>query len=261
MNSSRIVTTALIAAGSASVVARIDARRPTDGRRSANRDHHRRERPRRSDDRHGLRRLQPRQQAHARSSRPVQRARRSSRSPSTACRPGRRSCITAAERGHPVAQSADIPAGEYWMQPFVNVYTRFARADGKTVWLHMDQWEGQNWKRSPGNLFGEPVRCSSIRGRRRRFADRRQSHSADSAAGGHRAGQADQDPERDPHEVVGASDLPGRHGAAAEGLRQASRRPFSGQLRAGPLLAARAGRLRHRRCLRHVLARRRRRRG
>jgi hypothetical protein len=46
------------------------------------------------------------------------------------------------------------------MQPFVNVYTRFARADGKTVWLHMDQWEGQNWKRSPGNLFGEPVRVS-----------------------------------------------------------------------------------------------------
>ena len=44
------------------------------------------------------------------------------------------------------------------MQPFVNVYTRFARADGKTVWLHMDQWEGQDWKRSPGNLFGEPVR-------------------------------------------------------------------------------------------------------
>ena len=43
------------------------------------------------------------------------------------------------------------------MQPFVNVYTRFPRADGKTVWLHMDQWEGQNWKRSPGNLYGDPV--------------------------------------------------------------------------------------------------------
>jgi hypothetical protein len=60
-------------------------------------------------------------------------------------------------RGHPVEHLRDIPAGVYWMQPFVNVYTRFARADGRTVWLHMDQWEGQNWKRSPGNLFGEPV--------------------------------------------------------------------------------------------------------
>jgi Putative esterase len=65
--------------------------------------------------------------------------------------------ISAAERGYPVASLEDIPAGDYWMQPFVNVYTRFARADGKTVWLHMDQWEGQNWKRSPGNLYGDPV--------------------------------------------------------------------------------------------------------
>jgi hypothetical protein len=46
------------------------------------------------------------------------------------------------------------------VQPFVNVYTRFDRADGRTVWLHMDQWEGQNWKRSPGNLYGEPVRVA-----------------------------------------------------------------------------------------------------
>ncbi|MGE5838006.1 MAG: alpha/beta hydrolase-fold protein [Acidobacteriota bacterium] len=60
--------------------------------------------------------------------------------------------------GHPVKSLRDLPAGEYWVQPFVNVYTKFARADGKTVWLHMDQWEGQDWKRSPGNLFGDPVR-------------------------------------------------------------------------------------------------------
>jgi Putative esterase len=65
--------------------------------------------------------------------------------------------ITVADRGHPLASLSDLPAGEYWMQPFVNVYTRFPRADGKTVWLHMDQWEGQNWKRSPGNVYGEPV--------------------------------------------------------------------------------------------------------
>jgi hypothetical protein len=65
--------------------------------------------------------------------------------------------IGVSDRGHPVASLKDIPAGEYWVQPFVNVYTRFPRADGKTVWLHMDQWEGQNWKRSPGNLFGAPV--------------------------------------------------------------------------------------------------------
>jgi hypothetical protein len=65
-----------------------------------------------------------------------------------------------AEQGHPIKSLADIPAGEYWIQPFVNVYTRFARADGRTVWLHMDQWEGQDWKRSPGNIYGEPVQVS-----------------------------------------------------------------------------------------------------
>jgi enterochelin esterase-like enzyme len=72
--------------------------------------------------------------------------------------PGTTIALTPAERGHPIASLKDIPAGEYWVQPFVNVYTRFARADGKTVWLHMDQWEGQNWKKSPGNIYGNPVR-------------------------------------------------------------------------------------------------------
>src|SRR5579862_252570 len=59
--------------------------------------------------------------------------------------------------GYPVAALRNLPAGDYWMEPFVNIYTRFAREDGHVVWLHMDQWEGQNWKRSPGNLYGPPV--------------------------------------------------------------------------------------------------------
>jgi len=68
--------------------------------------------------------------------------------------------IDSRAQGYPVASLRDIPAGEYYVQAFVNVYTRFPRADGKTVWLHMDQWEGQNWKRSPGNLYGDPVKVS-----------------------------------------------------------------------------------------------------
>jgi hypothetical protein len=32
--------------------------------------------------------------------------------------------------GYPVATLGALPAGEYWVQPFVNVYTRFPRADG-----------------------------------------------------------------------------------------------------------------------------------
>jgi len=48
------------------------------------------------------------------------------------------------------------PAGDYWVQAVLNIYTRFPRADGHTIWAHMDQWEGQDFSRSPGNLFSEP---------------------------------------------------------------------------------------------------------
>jgi hypothetical protein len=72
-------------------------------------------------------------------------------------RPGANAIIDAESFGHPVRSLRDLPAGRYRVEPFVNVYTRFARADGHTVWMHMDQWEGQNWKKSPGNMYGEPV--------------------------------------------------------------------------------------------------------
>jgi hypothetical protein len=72
--------------------------------------------------------------------------------------PGAAVIIDARTFGFPIESLRDIPAGDYWAQPFVNVYTKFARADGHTVWMHMDQWEGQHWQRSPGNLYGDPVK-------------------------------------------------------------------------------------------------------
>ena len=38
----------------------------------------------------------------------------------------------------------------------LNVYTTFHRADGHVVKMHMDQWEGQDFPVSPGNLYSEP---------------------------------------------------------------------------------------------------------
>ena len=73
---------------------------------------------------------------------------------------GKGAVIDAGTFGFPLRSLSDLPAGEYLVQPFVNIYTKFVRADGHTVWLHMDQWEGQNWKRSPGNIFGDPVRIT-----------------------------------------------------------------------------------------------------
>lgn len=58
--------------------------------------------------------------------------------------------------GHPVQKISDIPEGDYWVQGFINIYTECKRADGHTVWVHLDQGEGQNFRRSPGNLFSKP---------------------------------------------------------------------------------------------------------
>src|SRR5262245_50174877 len=66
--------------------------------------------------------------------------------------------IDGTDLGTPVADMADLPAGDYWVQPFVSVYSEFKRADGRVLWMHDDQWEGQNWLRSPGNIYGAPQR-------------------------------------------------------------------------------------------------------
>jgi S-formylglutathione hydrolase FrmB len=37
----------------------------------------------------------------------------------------------------------------------MNVYTEFKRSDGHVIWAHMDQWEGQKFTVSPGNLYSD----------------------------------------------------------------------------------------------------------
>jgi hypothetical protein len=70
--------------------------------------------------------------------------------------PGQSAVIDAGDLGTPVESIAQIPSGEYSVQAFINVYSEFRRADGHTVWMHDDQWEGQHWNRSPGNLYSQP---------------------------------------------------------------------------------------------------------
>ena len=69
--------------------------------------------------------------------------------------PEQTAVIDASTPGAPVRSLQEIPAGDYFVQAIVNIYTEFHRADGHTVWLHMDQWEGQHFNRSPGNLYSE----------------------------------------------------------------------------------------------------------
>lgn len=68
--------------------------------------------------------------------------------------PGAPAIVSGMDLGTPVFDMADIPPGDYWVEPFVNVYSEFKRADGHVLWMHDDQWEGQNWARSPGNIYG-----------------------------------------------------------------------------------------------------------
>jgi hypothetical protein len=57
--------------------------------------------------------------------------------------------------GYPLENICEIPPGEYHVQGFVNIYTEFKRSDGHTLWLHNDQWEGQQFNESPGNLYSD----------------------------------------------------------------------------------------------------------
>ncbi len=76
----------------------------------------------------------------------------------TALPPGRAATIDGSDLGYPVESLRQIPAGEYYVQAIVSVYSEFRRADGHTVWMHDDRWEGQRFEISPGNLYSTPRR-------------------------------------------------------------------------------------------------------
>lgn len=84
--------------------------------------------------------------------------------------PGEAGVVDVNSFGFPLKSIRDIPPGEYYVQGFINVYTEFKRADGHMVWLHNDQWEGQNWLRSPGNMYSG-VRKVNIDPSRRQTID------------------------------------------------------------------------------------------
>ena len=67
--------------------------------------------------------------------------------------PGQEAAIDTNDLGYPIANLRDLPAGDYYVQAIMNVYTQYHRADGHTIWAHQDQWEGQHFNTSPGNLI------------------------------------------------------------------------------------------------------------
>src|SRR5882672_8258020 len=68
-------------------------------------------------------------------------------------KPGTAAVINDDADGYPVERLHKLPLGDYYVQGMLSLYTTFHRADGHTVKMHMDQWEGQHFQRSPGNLY------------------------------------------------------------------------------------------------------------
>ena len=62
--------------------------------------------------------------------------------------------------GFPYPSLADVPPGEYQVQALLHVYETFDLATGHTVKLPMDNGEGQQWNRSPGNLYSKPFKIT-----------------------------------------------------------------------------------------------------
>ncbi len=73
----------------------------------------------------------------------------------SALKPEEDAVIGTSTLGYPLKSISELPAGDYFVQALLNVYTQVRRKDGHTIWVHLDQWEGQQWNRSPGNLVSE----------------------------------------------------------------------------------------------------------
>src|SRR5262249_31133432 len=52
--------------------------------------------------------------------------------------PGQAAVINSTTFGHPVDSIPLIPAGDYYVQAVLNVYTRCQRSDGRLLWVHWD---------------------------------------------------------------------------------------------------------------------------
>lgn len=85
-------------------------------------------------------------------------------------RPGVPVVVDRGALGYPLRSLDALPAGDYYVQALLSVYTKFARADGHTIWAHMDEWEGQQFNTAPSSLVSavrrvhvDPRRGSRIR--------------------------------------------------------------------------------------------------
>jgi len=68
--------------------------------------------------------------------------------------PGQASIIDQSTFGHPVDSLTQLPAGDYYVQAILNIYTKCQRSDGRTLWVHWDM-QGTFFNSSPGNIYSD----------------------------------------------------------------------------------------------------------
>lgn len=74
--------------------------------------------------------------------------------------PGQKISFDNKALGFPVEQLSGLQEGDYYVQALLHVYETFQLSTGHTVKLPMDKGEGQQWNRSPGNLYSKPFKVS-----------------------------------------------------------------------------------------------------
>ena len=74
--------------------------------------------------------------------------------------PGQKITFNETVFGFPYESLSDLPKGEYNVQALLHTYETFNLATGHTVKLPMDNGEGQQWNRSPGNLYSKPFKIT-----------------------------------------------------------------------------------------------------
>jgi S-formylglutathione hydrolase FrmB len=67
---------------------------------------------------------------------------------------GQTSVVDETTFGHPVESLAQLPAGDYFIQAMLNVYTKCQRSDGRTLWVHWNMG-ATFFNSSPGNLYSD----------------------------------------------------------------------------------------------------------
>lgn len=69
-------------------------------------------------------------------------------------RPGQRATVGATAASYPI-ELGELPTGDYYVQAVIDVYTQVHRADGHTIWVHLNDGRIETFQVAAGNLYSD----------------------------------------------------------------------------------------------------------